>query len=129
MKKPRRRRKVVVETQEDVKDYPPSLFHRLVYKIVIQERRGISHRVADSLNISYGAFYNRMIGRADFNPEQINLLLRELADPRLCDCLLSGTGIDFRLTKKWGNTDLEALQNALTFATETVQALNKDKSV
>jgi len=69
----------------------PDEFGQIVRKIVIHERRGILKELAESLGLSYGAFYNRLSHRAEFNPREINMLLRELADRRMVDCLLAGT--------------------------------------
>src|ERR1700722_15987255 len=70
---------------------PDELFSQLVRKIVIYEHRGALRELATALGLSYGALYNRLSGRAEFNPREINMLLRELADPRLVDCLLAGS--------------------------------------
>ncbi len=70
---------------------PDDLFSQLVRKIVIHEHRGALRELAAALGLSYGALYNRLNGRAGFNPREINMLLRELADPRLVDCLLAGS--------------------------------------
>ncbi len=100
----------------------PDEFSQLVHKIVIHERRGILKDIAAALNLSYGAFHNRLIGRAEFNPREINLLLRELADPRLGECLFAGTG--FRaIPHRWdSDSDLEVVINALTFVIEALKA-------
>src|ERR1019366_2621166 len=72
--------------------HQPDEFSRLVRKIVIHERRGLSRERGETLGLSYGAFYNRLNGRAEFNPREISMVLRELVDSRLVDCLLVGTG-------------------------------------
>lgn len=66
-------------------------FSQLVRKIVIHEQRGALRELAEALGLSYGAMYNRLNNRAEFNPREITMLLRELPDHRLVDCLLSGS--------------------------------------
>jgi hypothetical protein len=68
---------------------PDEQFSQVVRKIVIYERRGALRELAAELGLSYGALYNRLNGRAEFNPREINMLLRKLADSRLVDCLLA----------------------------------------
>jgi hypothetical protein len=70
---------------------PRDLFSQLVRKIVIHEQRGALRELAVALGLSYGAMYSRVNSRAEFNPSEINMLLRELPDPRLVDCLLAGS--------------------------------------
>lgn len=67
------------------------LFSQLVRKIVIHEHRGALRELAEALGLSYGAMYSRVNSRAEFNPREINMLLRELPDHRLVDCLLDGS--------------------------------------
>jgi hypothetical protein len=76
---------------DDVIDNAGDGFRRIAYKIVIVERRGMARHLANLLEMSYGAFYNRLVGRAEFTPHQINVLYRELGDIRLAECLFVGT--------------------------------------
>jgi hypothetical protein len=106
---------------------PASEFSQLVHKIVIVERRGILRDLATTLGLTYGAFYNRLIGRAEFNPREINLLLRELADPRLATYLMSGTGffaIHSNNPSLYVIDNLDDLIKAVTFALETLTKLS-----
>jgi len=67
-------------------------FAKLVRQILIKERRASARDVAASLGLSYGAFHNRLNGRAQFSPDEITRLLCELGDVRLVDCLLGQSG-------------------------------------
>jgi phage tail protein X len=67
-------------------------FAKLVRQILIKERRASAREVAASLGLSYGAFHNRLNGRAHFSPDEITRLLCELDDIRLADCLLGQSG-------------------------------------
>jgi hypothetical protein len=108
-------------------------FSQLAHKIVIHEKRGSLKDLATVLGLTYTAFYNRLIGRAEFNPREINLLIRELADPRLGECLLAGTG--FRsIQQGWNSTttddqDLDIVISALTFVIEALQAKRNENLI
>jgi hypothetical protein len=100
-------------------------FSQLLRKIVIHERRGVLKELAASLGLSYGAFYNRLKGRAEFNPHEINILLRELPDTRLVDCLLAGT--DFQVLRKPADPsqdqDRDITEIALSSGARTLAAI------
>jgi hypothetical protein len=101
------------------------LFSQIVRKIVIYEHRGALRELAAALGLSYGALYNRLNSRAEFNPREINMLLRELADHRLVDCLLSGTA--FVAIRKPENSaprsGEDVVDIALSCAVETLAAV------
>jgi hypothetical protein len=100
-------------------------FTQLVRKIVIHERRGMLRELARLAGLSYGAFYNRLNGRAEFNPREINMLLRQLDDWRLVDCLLDGT--TFHVIRQQdldaGGMNDDVLTVALACATDTLDAV------
>jgi hypothetical protein len=100
-------------------------FSQLLRKIVIHEQRGVLKELAASLGLSYGAFYNRLKGRAEFNPHEINILLRELPDTRLVDCLLAGT--DFQVLRKPADpsqdSDRDITEIALASGARTLAAV------
>jgi hypothetical protein len=105
---------------------PDDLFSQLVRKIVIHEHRGALRELAAALGLSYGALYNRLNGRAEFNPREINMLLRELADSRLVDCLLSGSAfVAIRKPEVRAPRSGEDVVNlALSCAVETLSAVH-----
>jgi hypothetical protein len=100
-------------------------FSQILRKIVIHEQRGVLKELAASLGLSYGAFYNRLKGRAEFNPREINILLRELADTRLVDCLLAGT--DFQVLRRPADptpeSDRDITEIALSSGARTLAAV------
>ena len=100
-------------------------FSQLVRKIVIYEHRGVLGKLASALGLSYGAFYNRLNGRGAFDPHEVNLLLHELEDPRLVDCLLSGTEFQaLRKTSTFGaHSDRDVIEIALSCALKTLNAV------
>jgi hypothetical protein len=104
---------------------PRDLFSQLVRRIVIHERRGALRELAEALGLSYGAMYSRVNSRAEFNPSEINLLLRELPDPRLVDCLLAGSG--FAVIRKpesfTPRSGADIMDLALSCAVETLTAV------
>lgn len=69
---------------------PP--FARLVYQILVRERRASTRDMAAALGLTYGAFHNRLNGRSQFTPDEISRLLRELPDIRLIECLIGQSG-------------------------------------
>jgi len=100
----------------------PCSFSQVVRGIVIHERRGALRDIAATLGLSYGAFYNRLTGRAEFNPREINVLIKELADPRLVESLLKGTGFrGLRVTAAGSRRpEREVLDIAMSCALESL---------
>ena len=104
---------------------PCDPFSQLVRKIVLREHRGVLRELADLVGLSYGALYNRLNGRAEFNPREINILLRELDDRRLVDCLLEGTRFHATVHAE-GAAPVpaeEALRLVLSYAAETLSVV------
>lgn len=66
-------------------------FSRLVYRILVTEKRRTVRDVAQEVGQDYASFHARVIGRTHFKAEEIAPLLRAVPDPRLCDHLLQGT--------------------------------------
>ena len=104
---------------------PCDPFSQLVRKIVLREHRGVLRELADLVGLSYGALYNRLNGRAEFNPREINILLRELDDRRLVDCLLEGTRFQATVQVEGASAipAEEALRLVLSYAAETLSVV------
>ena len=66
-------------------------FSRLVYQILVTEKRRPVRDVAVAVEMEYASFHARVIGRTHFKAEEISRLIREVPDPRLCDYLLRNT--------------------------------------
>jgi hypothetical protein len=100
----------------------PLEFHEIVYEIVITERRGTARQLATALGLTYGAFHNRLTGRAEFTPRQINILLQQLNDVRLADYLFAGTAFHAVETSKSSEIDdIEVLISSLMFVVDTLR--------
>lgn len=68
-----------------------SAFAALVHQALVRERRRPMRDVASALGLSYAAFHARVSGRVPFSPAEVALLLHEVPDMRLVDCLLRHT--------------------------------------
>jgi len=66
-------------------------FATLVRQILVIEKRRSIRDVAASLGMEYANFHARVCGRVSFKAGEINQLIREVPDPRLCDFLLRDT--------------------------------------
>ena len=66
-------------------------FAALVHRMLVRERRRPMRDVASALGLSYAAFHARVSGRVPFSPAEVALLLHEVPDMRLVDCLLRHT--------------------------------------
>ncbi|MBS0644451.1 MAG: phage regulatory CII family protein [Acetobacteraceae bacterium] len=66
-------------------------FSRLVYRILVTEKRRAIRDVAAAVGMEYASFHARVIGRTHFKAEEVSRLIAEVPDPRLCDYLLSNT--------------------------------------
>lgn len=100
-------------------------FSSLVRQILILEKRRPMREVADALGMDYVNFHARVIGRTRFKAEEINRLIQELPDPRLCDFLLRNTpflAVE-RPAAKHGNE--RAFQTALRLASESLALLEQ----
>ncbi|MBS0640252.1 MAG: hypothetical protein JSS43_10290 [Proteobacteria bacterium] len=64
---------------------------RLVYQILVVERKCTIRDTAEAAGMEYPAFHARVIGRTHFKAEEVPALIRALPDPRLCDYLLEQT--------------------------------------
>jgi len=64
---------------------------RLVYKILVTEKRRPIREIAAAIGMEYASFHARVIGRTHFKAEEMSRLIREVPDPRLCDYLLRNT--------------------------------------
>ena len=69
-----------------------STFAQAVHRILVHEQDHSLKQVAELLGMKYHTFYARLRGRAAFTPEEVRVLIRVIADPRLPNLLLSGTG-------------------------------------
>lgn len=66
-------------------------FSRLVYRILVTEKRRAIRDVAIAIGMEYASFHARVIGRTHFKAEEVSRLIAEVPDPRLCDYLLRNT--------------------------------------
>jgi hypothetical protein len=66
-------------------------FAAIVHRALVRERRRPMRDVASAMGLSYAAFHARVSGRVPFSPAEVALLLHELPDMRLVDCLLRHT--------------------------------------
>jgi hypothetical protein len=66
-------------------------FATLVRQILVIEKRHSLRDVAAALGMEYANFHARVCGRVHFKAEEINRLIREVPDVRLCDFLLRHT--------------------------------------
>jgi hypothetical protein len=64
---------------------------RLVYQILVTEKRRPIREIAAAVGMEYASFHARVIGRTHFKAEEMSRLIREVPDPRLCDYLLRNT--------------------------------------
>ena len=67
-------------------------FSKLVYQILVIEKRRAIRDVAAAVGMEYASFHARVIGRTHFKAEEVSRLIAEVPDPRLCDYLLRNTG-------------------------------------
>jgi hypothetical protein len=63
-------------------------FADIVYTILIVERAYPVEAIAHALGMNYAAFHSRLINRTCFSPDEIQLLLEAVPDPRLASYLL-----------------------------------------
>lgn len=66
-------------------------FAAIVHRALVRERRRPMRDVASAMGLSYAAFHARVSGHVPFSPAEVALLLHELPDIRLVDCLLRHT--------------------------------------
>jgi hypothetical protein len=99
-------------------------FSRLVYQILVVEKRRAIRDVAASVGMEYASFHARVIGRTHFKAEEVSRLIAEVPDPRLCDYLLRNT-IFVAVPKPAStvNPKQNAFQAAVQLATEGMATL------
>ena len=66
-------------------------FSRLVYQILVIEKRRAIRDVAAAAGMEYASFHARVIGRTHFKAQEVSRLIAEVPDPRLCDYVLRNT--------------------------------------
>src|SRR5689334_4720262 len=66
-------------------------FSRLVYQILVIEKRRPIREVAAAVGMEYASFHARVIGRTHFKAEEVGRLIAAVPDSRLCDYLLYST--------------------------------------
>ena len=102
-------------------------FARLVHRILVREKRRTVVEVATALGMKYPTFYARINGRVPFSPGDINLLLQEVPDSRLVDCLLKSTAFAAVPRQRTGERSAPSslLHNATRLVFEAASALRE----
>jgi hypothetical protein len=94
---------------------------RLVYKILVTEKRRPIREIAAAIGMEYASFHARVIGRTHFKAEEMSRLIREVPDPRLCDYLLRNTQfVAVPRPAPTMNPTLGVFQAAVHLATESL---------
>lgn len=104
----------------------PTRFSNLVHQVAVVERRRPLKVLAHQLGLKYATLYARVIGRVPFSPEEVNRLIRELADPRLADCMLQDTSfVAVERPKSDGLGDGTLLKSSIASVRESAEALTE----
>jgi hypothetical protein len=94
---------------------------RLVYQILVTEKRRPIREIATAVGMEYASFHARVIGRTHFKADEMSRLIREVPDPRLCDYLLRNTQfVAVPRPAPSTNPTLGVFQAAVQLATESL---------